>query len=1182
MFSSSGYFRGLTCPYYQNGLCERPYCHFRHVKEERKEKPIAQKTPSISDASVPGDKNDTEEYKPPTSALEKTLQKIEANIINEKQQIKNNTSSFEDPDSLEFTKAPLVHAKPKARLSNSKSRVPEYNPTPLQELKKRKTKLFSVGKSKYELALLEGPVSEQEYDPASNYSTHSVPSYARPLIRTKRNYSFEGEFEPASKKSRSSSADHKPLTAQFSDDESMPSKEGSNEITIDNGKETDDDDHDEGDDSWPDLSDDDDFQEEVKKEVNDSIDAKTNSCDLPLPFEFTPEGFVKVSSSSDSVSKSNKNKQNEQNKDSKGKFTKEKTKESKNSKTSESGDSVKNLSEKSEKRKAVRNSHDTKHRKQERFTSSEKNGDSRDIKKGSFSDKNGDSRDSKKSSFSDKNGEIKKSSSQVNKDLNSKLHSDKHRENIKEGKEKEHSGNISSKGSERKHSDSKEHHPSNLSKGDKVREKSKSHSKDSKCNSNGSNDKDKKSHKSVEKPIKQRSIVDLNVDLFGNDSDTEDNKKVSKTGQSVLDSGGHSNSSNIQDIELLDDISDTDTYEECLKIFNEHKSFPKKISSVHTGDSKKSSDPGIPIVNSKKRIAHKNSEELNRKEPVKSGSVPVKMSPAQVMLNRLKMMQDRALQEAAMAEKQLSTSSSEKRLLCTSTAITSRLANKSSNEMSGKKRIAYAPKTEIPRSASTSSVSSLSQSNAASRFKSTPTANTAPQKTVASTSSKTEKRMAHVPNVSLEKLKRPIVQADSSSKIPSNMRQRYLNTMIDECLKIYGNEGDAFKRAVEEEEAVYKRCSNKKIYLNLSVNTIKRLRNEHQNNSVKKSSSQNVMKLSHEAVLGGAPARKTTFTLNRSGGKVELQSQNFSGADLYQHLKPYILTGEQLVQNNFPQPDPLSPGMAIFPNYTPPNILKRYEKVCVRCGKRFEVFPNGTYPVKEECVYHWGKAWKKKIAGYIESRYTCCQGDLGSEGCQVAKAHVHQSNLRESLTGYMKTMPCSPPPDGDYGVYAMDCEMVYTTFGVELARITVIGPDLEPVYESLVKPDRSVIDYNTKFSGITEEMLEGVQTTLRDVQAVLLSLFTDKTILIGHSLESDLIALKLIHNTVVDTSIVFPHRLGLPFKRALRNLMSEYMQKIIQDDVGGHDSAEDAISCMELMHWKLKEDARKEIHVRRP
>lgn len=48
-----------------------------------------------------------------------------------------------------------------------------------------------------------------------------------------------------------------------------------------------------------------------------------------------------------------------------------------------------------------------------------------------------------------------------------------------------------------------------------------------------------------------------------------------------------------------------------------------------------------------------------------------------------------------------------------------------------------------------------------------------------------------------------------------------------------------------------------------------------------------------------------------------------------------------------------------------------------------------------------------------------------------------------------------------------------------------------------------------RFSGITEDDIKNEKTSLIDVQAVLLCLFNDKTILIGHSLESDFKALKV-------------------------------------------------------------------------
>lgn len=101
--------------------------------------------------------------------------------------------------------------------------------------------------------------------------------------------------------------------------------------------------------------------------------------------------------------------------------------------------------------------------------------------------------------------------------------------------------------------------------------------------------------------------------------------------------------------------------------------------------------------------------------------------------------------------------------------------------------------------------------------------------------------------------------------------------------------------------------------------------------------------------------------------------------------------------------------------------------------------------------------------------------------------------------------------------------------------------------------------YVYRYSGISEKTLENVTRTLRDVQAVLLSMFNSKSILVGHSLESDFKALKLIHDLVVDTSILYPHKMGPPKKRALKTLCIENLKRIIQED-GKHSNLFSLIS----------------------
>lgn len=58
----------------------------------------------------------------------------------------------------------------------------------------------------------------------------------------------------------------------------------------------------------------------------------------------------------------------------------------------------------------------------------------------------------------------------------------------------------------------------------------------------------------------------------------------------------------------------------------------------------------------------------------------------------------------------------------------------------------------------------------------------------------------------------------------------------------------------------------------------------------------------------------------------------------------------------------------------------------------------------------------------------------------------------------------------------------------------------------------------------------GVTRTLRDAQREILSFVGADTYLVGHSLDSDLKALRLVHRRLIDTSELYPSSRGMPFK----------------------------------------------------
>eukprot|EP00668_Euglena_longa_P000619 GGOE01000755.1.p1 GENE.GGOE01000755.1~~GGOE01000755.1.p1 ORF type:complete len:618 (+),score=181.02 GGOE01000755.1:97-1854(+) len=172
---------------------------------------------------------------------------------------------------------------------------------------------------------------------------------------------------------------------------------------------------------------------------------------------------------------------------------------------------------------------------------------------------------------------------------------------------------------------------------------------------------------------------------------------------------------------------------------------------------------------------------------------------------------------------------------------------------------------------------------------------------------------------------------------------------------------------------------------------------------------------------------------------------------------------------------------------------------------------------------------------------------------------------------------------------ALDCEMCITSAGHELTRVAVVHGCQAVLYDQLVRPARPITDYLTHITGLTSTRMADVTKTLADVQRELSELIFADTVLVGHSLENDLRALKLVHDRVIDTAVLFSDPSLPAAKPSLRLLVHKYLGRSIQgyatsyyagNDKGeaqqggrrlGHDSVEDATACLDLVAYRVQQ-----------
>ncbi|XP_044749759.1 putative exonuclease GOR [Coccinella septempunctata] len=277
---------------------------------------------------------------------------------------------------------------------------------------------------------------------------------------------------------------------------------------------------------------------------------------------------------------------------------------------------------------------------------------------------------------------------------------------------------------------------------------------------------------------------------------------------------------------------------------------------------------------------------------------------------------------------------------------------------------------------------------------------------------------------------------------------------------------------------------------------------------------------------------------------------------LYNLLIQFTVSPEDLFSNGYPQVDKVKNQVRLFEHCF--GILQGFRRnwlilrrILIGIHRQqlrgpaldattFFVNDHGYLTEHQQCFYHWGKI------SYC--RHTCCENTSGSKGCTSSKHHVWNGTVvNEALQGFS----------------VIEFE--------ELCRVTVLEFDGATVYDYFVQPEEEVVDYNTRFSGVTESDVYGQNSkTFKEVQSDLLTFINEDTILIGHALDNDLRVLKLVHSKIVDTSLIFPHQRGFPFRNSLKNLMSVHLNKQIQTSNHGNSPYEDALSCLELIMVKIQ------------
>jgi len=155
----------------------------------------------------------------------------------------------------------------------------------------------------------------------------------------------------------------------------------------------------------------------------------------------------------------------------------------------------------------------------------------------------------------------------------------------------------------------------------------------------------------------------------------------------------------------------------------------------------------------------------------------------------------------------------------------------------------------------------------------------------------------------------------------------------------------------------------------------------------------------------------------------------------------------------------------------------------------------------------------------------------------------------------------------------IDCEMCETDRDQRaLVGVSVVDEGGNVLLKTLVKPPGLIVDLRKEITGLEEKDVLAAKTNLLDVQERLMKLCKPGTVLVGHSLVYDLKALKIDHQPIIDTALLFRYK-NLPKSTpSLAVLCEKFLdRKLRQNAAGFHDSVEDAKAALDLAVWESKQ-----------